>query len=264
VDDALASGAIHPWFQPQIDARTGALTGFEALARWQHPGLGLLAPGHFLDAVAEAGRIPAMGLAIRRASLAALARWDAAGGRNITVSVNAAPEDLRDPGYAEALAWDLDRNEIAPERLVVEVLETVAATSSDDTILATLAALRQQGIGLDLDDFGIGQASLLSIRRFGIGRIKIDRSFVVGIDRDPGQKEMVGAILSMARELHLQTLAEGIETEGERDTLASMGCAYLQGFALGRPMPLDDTLGWMADRIGHGMAPAPDAVMRPA
>jgi EAL domain-containing protein (putative c-di-GMP-specific phosphodiesterase class I)/GGDEF domain-containing protein len=253
VSGALTGGAIRPWFQPQTDPRTGRVTGFEALARWEHPTLGLLAPDRFLDAVADAGRMEALGAAMRQQALTALTEWDRAGAAGITISVNASTTELRSPSFAEQVAWDLDRMDVAPDRFIVEVLETVAASGRDDSVIATLAALRQQGIGLDLDDFGIGQASLLSIRRFGIGRIKIDRSFVMGVDADPEQQALVGAIVSMAREMGLETLAEGVETPEERDTLAEMGCGYLQGFLIGKPMPFHETLPWLAARrAGEG------------
>lgn len=263
VDGALEDGAICPWFQPQVDARTGRVSGFEALARWQHPALGLLAPQAFLDAVSEAGRLDALGGTIRRQAFDAFGKWLATGVDVMTVSVNASETELRNPGFADQVAWDLDLMDLAPERLVLEVLETVAANARDERVLATLKALRSHGIGLDLDDFGVGQASLLSIRRFGIGRIKIDRSFVMGVDADPEQQALVGAIVSMAREMGLRTLAEGVETEAERDMLVRMGCDDLQGFLIGKPMPLDETFGWLADQAARMQADAV-AVAHPA
>ena len=139
-----------------------------------------------------------------------------------------------------------------PERLIVEVLESVAADARDDAVMATLAALRSQGIGLDLDDFGVGQASLLSIRRFGVSRIKIDRSFVIGIDRDAEQQAMVGGIVSLGRKMGLDALAEGVETPEEQATLVELGCTYVQGFGLARPMALSDTFAWLETQ-GAGM-----------
>jgi EAL domain-containing protein (putative c-di-GMP-specific phosphodiesterase class I)/GGDEF domain-containing protein len=264
VAEALTSGAIRPWFQPQVDAVTGRVTGFEALARWHHPRLGLLGPARFLDAVAEAGRMEALGVAMRRHALAALATWDRHGADDITVSVNACADELRSPTYAEQVAWDLDTHDIAPSRLAIEVLETVAATARDDSIVATLGALRGQGVAIELDDFGVGQASLLAIRRYGVRRIKIDRSFVIGVDADGEQKAMVGAILSMAREMGIEALAEGVETEEERATLTAMGCAALQGFLIGKPMPLAETLRWLASReAGRSDGPA-ERALRPA
>jgi diguanylate cyclase len=248
VADALASGAILPWFQPQVDVRTGAVAGFEALARWQHPRLGLLGPGRFLDAVVEAGQVEALGTTIRAGAIAALRSFDRSGGARITVSVNASAEELRNPTYAEQIAWDLDRHDLQPGRLIVEVLETVAADASDDSVVATLAALRSQGVGIDLDDFGIGQASLASIRRYGVQRIKIDRSFVIGVDTDKGQQAVVSAIVSLGREMGITTLAEGVETPQERETLERLGCGWVQGFAIGKPMPLRETLDWLAAR----------------
>ncbi len=264
VGEALAAGLILPWFQPQIDAATGVVTGFEALARWQHPELGLIAPNRFLDAVTEAGRIEALGRAMRKGALEALARWDAAGARGLTVSVNASLEELRSPTFAEQVAWDLDLHDTSPERLIVEVLETVAASTQDDSVVTTLAALRREGVSIDLDDFGVGQASLLSIRRFGVRRIKIDRSFVLGIDVGEEQRSMVGAIVSLAREMGLTTLAEGVETEGQREALRDLGCAYLQGFAIGRPMPLSDTLDWLATEQHLASDETKRTALRPA
>jgi EAL domain-containing protein (putative c-di-GMP-specific phosphodiesterase class I) len=147
------------------------------------------------------------------------------------------------------VAWDLDAAGIEPGRLIIEVLESVAADARDDAIMATLAALRSQGISLDLDDFGVGQASLLSIRRFGVRRIKIDRSFVIGIDRRPEQQAMVGGIVSLGRSMGLEALAEGVETPEEEAALTRAGLQpIMQGFGIGKPMPIDDTFAWLETR----------------
>lgn len=265
VAPALETGAIRPWFQPQIDVRTGAVTGFEALARWHHPRLGLVGPVHLLPAVAEAGAMAAFSAAIRQHALSAVSEWGRLGWTDLTVSINASAEELRSPTYAEQIAWDLDGAEIDPARLIVEVLETVAATSQDDAVMKTLAALRQQGVRLDLDDFGIGQASLLSIRRFGVTRIKIDRSFVIGVDSDTEQRAMVGVIVSLAREMGLATLAEGVETAAERDALIELGCDALQGYFLAKPMPFEETQNWLASQSPEGMTdPAEDSAVSSA
>jgi EAL domain-containing protein (putative c-di-GMP-specific phosphodiesterase class I) len=112
-------------------------------------------------------------------------------------------------------------------------------------VIRNLAGLARMGCRLDLDDFGTGNASITSIRRFAIERIKIDRSFVTRIDEDPEQQKMVSAILTMAERLGLDTLAEGVETPAERDMLVNMGCGHLQGFGIARPMPLPDTTAWL-------------------
>jgi EAL domain-containing protein (putative c-di-GMP-specific phosphodiesterase class I) len=229
VPSALLSGAITAWFQPQIEVQTGEVAGFEALARWNHPSLGVLGPGQFLGAVENAGPVRRLGKADQARRAGCTARVGCSRSPARTVSVNASDAELRNPSYAEDVAWDLDAIGMPPERLIVEVLESVAADARDDTIMATLAALRSQGIALDLDDFGVGQASLLSIRRFGVARIKIDRSFVTGIDRDPEQQAMVGGIVSLGRTMGLGALAEGVETPEEEAALTQLGCSLRAG-----------------------------------
>lgn len=255
VEAALDRGEIRAWFQPQICIRSGALSGFEALARWNHPARGVLCPAEFLPAVEEAGRMSALGQTILGQALDALRHWDRAGLDVPRVSVNFSATELRNPALADHARTELDRFDVAPDRLTVEILEKVAASSADAQVLATIAALRAQGISLDLDDFGVGQTSLSAIRRFGVTRIKIDRSFILGLDRDPDQQAMVAAILSMARHLGVGTLAEGVETQAVHRMLAQMGCDHMQGFHLARPMPLEDTLAWAAGQAASGLQP---------
>jgi diguanylate cyclase (GGDEF)-like protein len=245
VEGALAGGEIRAWFQPQIRTETNAISGFEALARWHHPDRGVLTPPEFLQAIEDAGRMDDLGQAILFQSLNALQSWDKAGLPVPSVSVNVSAGELRNPAFVDRILWDLDRFDLRPARLTVEILETVAAKSDDDAVTATLAALGAQGIRLDLDDFGVGQASLSAIRRFGVSRIKIDRSFILGLDRDPEQQSMVSAILAMAVHLGVETLAEGVETQSVQALLTELGCTHVQGFHLARPMPFDDTVPWV-------------------
>lgn len=241
---ALSGDEIQPWFQPQISTDSGVITGFEALARWHHPHHGLLTPAEFLPAIEDAGHMAALGQHILQHALTALGSWDRGGLRVPSVSVNFSAAELRNPNLADHVKWELDRFELRPGRLSVEILETVAARSGDDTITANIAALRAHGIHIDLDDFGVGQASLGAIRRFGVTRIKIDQSFIRDLDRDPEQQTMVAAILSMAHHLGVETLAEGVETLDARAMLARMGCDHLQGFHVAKPMPFDQTVAW--------------------
>lgn len=244
IEDALSGERIRAWFQPQVDARSGTLVGFEALARWDHPELGLLLPDRFLGPVAAAGRSAELGERMLAASLDALLAWDRAGLAVPRVGVNVSLEQLCDPRLADRIAWQLDRHDIEPARIAIEILETVTLRDGDETVMRNLRALREAGFRLDLDDFGTGAASIAHIARFGVHRIKIDRSFVQGIDRDPGRREIVAAILALADRLGIETLAEGVETAEERAVLAEMGCPHLQGFAIARPMPFAETLEW--------------------
>ncbi len=253
---ALARGEIVPWFQPQISTDTGRVTGFEALARWQHPERGLLSPAEFLPALADAGQMERLGEVILSAALAALKEWDLAGAEVPCVAVNFTAEELRNPKLAERLRWQLDRYELAPERLTIEVLETVVAGSPEDAAARNLSKLAKLGCRIDLDDFGTGHASITSIRRFAIERIKIDRSFVTRVDKDQEQQRMVSAIQTMAERLDLETLAEGVETASEHAMLAQLGCAHVQGYGIARPMPLDVAARWLETHTA-GLAKLP-------
>lgn len=265
VGPALDKGHIRPWFQAQVDARTGALTGFEALARWYHPELGVLAPGRFLDAVEAAGRNADLGERMLRASLDALTAWERAGIDVPHVGINFSMDELRDPRLAERVAWEVDRAGVEPRRVAVEILETVTLADAEQVIIRNVRELKAAGFLLDLDDFGTGAAAISHIARFGVHRIKIDRSFVDGVEDDAETRKMIGAILRLASELGIESLAEGIETQAQAETLAEMGCDHLQGYGIAKPMPFEDTVRWVRRRYetasAHGQ---PDlTTMRP-
>lgn len=246
VGKALDSGQIQPWFQPQISSDTGEITGFEALARWSHPVRGMISPAEFLPAIENAGLLERLAEVMMYHSFAALKAWDGADIEIPQIGVNFAGPELSNPRLLEKIKWELDRFDLGPERLVVEVLETVVASTPDDMITRNIKALGDLGCGIDLDDFGTGHASIASIRRFAVSRIKIDRSFVMKADRDPEQQQMIGAILTMAERLGVETLAEGVETVGEHVLLAQLGCDHVQGYGIARPMPFEKTLDWVS------------------
>lgn len=255
VTRALESGEIQPWFQPQISTDDGKVTGFEALARWMHPERGVISPAEFLPVLAQSNRMERLGEVILYHALNALTSWDLQGLNVPHVGVNFSPEELRNPKLMEKLEWELDRFDLTPDRLVVEILETVVATSPDDTVARNINGLSSLGCMIDLDDFGTGHASISSIRRFAIQRLKIDRSFVMKVDQDQEQQRMVSAILLMAERLNLDTLAEGVETSGEHTMLAQLGCGHVQGFGIGRPMPFDNTSPWINSHTNKLKAP---------
>ncbi|AXI45182.1 diguanylate cyclase [Sulfitobacter sp. SK012] len=245
---ALDAGHIQPWFQPQISTDTGQITGFEALARWSHPNRGMIAPQEFLPAIESAGMLERLAEKMMYHSFAALKAWDVAGLEIHQVGVNFSGSELSNPRLLEKIKWELDRFDLTPDRLAVEVLETVVASSPDDVITRNINALGELGCRIDLDDFGTGHASIASIRRFAVSRIKIDRSFIIKADRDSEQQRMISAILTMAERLEVETLAEGVESVGEHVLLAQLGCDHVQGFGIGKPMPFEQTLDWIA---GH-------------
>ncbi|WP_375691604.1 putative bifunctional diguanylate cyclase/phosphodiesterase [Pseudooceanicola sp. LIPI14-2-Ac024] len=253
---ALEGGQILPFFQPQVSTDTGRVTGFEALARWCHPERGVIPPDAFLEALRARGQMERLGEVILTRALEALAGWDRAGLTVPSVAVNFSSEELSDPKLVDKVRWQLDRFDLAPERLCIEVLETVIAASPDDSVVRSVNGLAKLGCRVDLDDFGTGHASISSLRRFAVHRLKIDRSFVTKVDRDPDQQRLVAAILSLAEQMGLDSLAEGVETRGEHAMLAQLGCGHIQGYCIARPMPVEQTGDWLRAHAGS-LADAP-------
>jgi EAL domain-containing protein (putative c-di-GMP-specific phosphodiesterase class I) len=252
----VAAGQVRAHFQPQLSTDSGAVSGMEALARWHHPERGCLTPGDFLPVLEGTDHMATLGAAMLDQALLALKAWDRAGFQVPSVSVNLSAEELRDPELPERLAWALDRRGLTPARLTVEVLESVVAWDDDDIIVRNLRRIAQMDCRVDMDDFGTGNASITSIRRFALRRLKVDRSFVRGVDTDREQQKLVTAILSLAEQLGLETLAEGVETPGEHAMLAQLGCAHVQGYGIARPMPVEDVPAWLAqqrDRLAQAL-----------
>lgn len=201
------------------------------------------------------GKADILGMRILRDALDALKSWDAAGFDIPQVGVNFCADELRDPKLVDRLTWELDRHDIAPSRLTVEILETVVAYSPDDMIVRNISQMAKLGCRIDLDDFGTGHASISSIRRFAVHRLKIDRSFVKRLDCDLQQQRLVNAIQLMAEQLDLETIAEGVETAGEHAMLAQLGVGQVQGFGIARPMPVTRTAGWITDHMARVQTP---------
>lgn len=237
--------SLHAWFQPQLSTDTGQITGFEALARWQDKTGHVHSPATVLPILQQNGLMERLTEIVLKQSLQALQTWDAHDLQIDTIGVNFSQTDLSNPKLYEKIAWDLDRFEIEPRRLCVEVLESVIAGDADDVIVRNVSRLSELGCQIDLDDFGTGHSSISTLRRLPVHRLKIDRSFVAKADMDTEQQKMVATILMMAERLDLACLAEGVETLGEQSILAQLGCRYVQGFGIAKPMPLDQTLDWI-------------------
>lgn len=242
---AIDRGEIQAWFQPQLSTDSGEVSGIEALVRWHHPERGLLAPGSFLPAIEGSDLMELLGQTMLSQSLAALADLDRLGLRVPSVAVNFSSQELRDPQLPDRLRWTLDRFRLAPSRLTVEVLESIVAGDGDDVIVANISRIGGMGCGVDLDDFGTGNASITAIRRFALHRLKIDRSFVREVDQNRDQQKLLTAILSLAERLGLETLAEGVETPAEHALLAQLGCGHVQGYVVAKPMPIGDLVPWL-------------------
>lgn len=253
---ALDNGDIRAWFQPQISIETGKLTGMEALARWEHASRGVISPGDFLPALEKAGLLERLGEVVLFCALSTLRDLEREGVVIPTVGVNFTTAELKNPKLCDRIAWELDRFGLDADRLCVEILENVVAGAPEDMVVRNIEKLSNLGCRIDLDDFGTGHASITSLRRFPIDRIKIDRSFIVQCDRNPDQQRMVSTILTMADKLGLETLAEGVETVGEQAMLSQLGCGHVQGFGIARPMPSEKLADWITDHTAR-IAPAP-------
>ena len=227
---AVAGDQLHLAFQPLVALGTGALTGFEALLRWTHPRRGAISPAEFIPLAEETGIIGALGEWVLAAACREAAGWPP----GISVSVNLSPVQLRKPGFALDVIRVLGRYDMSPGRLKLEVTET-ALLADERMSRETLTTLKQLGIEISLDDFGTGYSSLNHLRLMPLDRIKIDQSFIADLHRDKGAAAIVAAVLSLARDLDLETVAEGIETVEQRDWLIAHGCDGGQGYLFGRP-----------------------------
>lgn len=252
---ALERNEIKAWFQPQLSTDTGRVSGFEALARWDHPKFGVIPPIEFLPLLHRYGLSEALTDRMLTHSLRALRKWDRLGLDIPQVGVNFADEELHNPNLPDKVAWVLDRFDILPERLAIEILESVVTGPKETVVVRNITRLAELGCAIDLDDFGTGQTSIGALRQLPVSRLKIARMFVSQVDRDGDQHRMITAILTMCERLGIETLAEGVETAGEHTMLAQLGCAHVQGFGIAHPMPFAQTLPWLRDHRARLVAP---------
>ena len=246
---ALRRGELHLNFQPMYRFATHSVTGFEALLRWRHPTRGNVPPSVFIPIAEERGLIEPIGAWALREACAAAAAWPA----DIRVCVNVSAFQLRSRKLLEQVAAALEEFHLAPERLEIEITETVLV-SEDHAPLEILTALRASGVGLALDDFGVGYSSLGYLRRLPFDRIKIDRSFVTDICTDRDSAAIVKSVIALASDLGMQVIAEGIETVAQLERLRSLNCPEIQGYLIGKPMPEDQVASYL--RGGVSLAAA--------
>jgi diguanylate cyclase (GGDEF)-like protein len=237
--DAIAKQELHLVFQPLITLDTGLATEFEALLRWRQPVLGDIGPDEFIPIAEESGQILAIGAWVLDQACREAATWPA----SFTVTVNLSPLQLV-PSIVDTVAHALRQSRLAPERLKLEITETVLLENSAAN-LSTLHTLRAMGVRIVLDDFGIGFASLGYLQQFPFDKIKIDRSFVSELDRRRDSQSIVKAVILLADDMGMDTTAEGVETRGQLDWLRQAGCGQVQGFLLGRPMAASELPGYL-------------------
>ena len=243
-------------YQPQID-RHGAVTGAEALIRWQSPGRGLVAPGFFITLAEETGLILPMGQWVLQTACDQLARWAGVPKlAGLSISVNVSARQLRQGGFVAQVKEALARAGADPRRLKIEITESVLVDDTEATI-ATMQNLKAHGVGFSLDDFGTGYSSLNYLKRLPLDQLKIDQSFVNDLMTDPNDAAIAQTILALGRCLHLNVIAEGVETVEQHNFLMAHGCDESQGYLFSRPVPAErfEQFAWQSD----GDAPATPA-----
>ena len=225
---ALAQGRFRLHYQPQVDINSGEVLGAEALIRWRDPELGDVSPAEFIPVAEESGFIVSIGEWVLRQAVKQAAAWQVSGPKKV-VSVNVSALQFQQPGFVDGVAAVLREAGLPAQWLELELTESILLQDAQDAMLR-LQALAQLGVKLAIDDFGTGYSSLAYLKRFPIGRLKIDRSFISGLPGDESDAGIVRAIISMGRALHLQIVAEGVETGAQRDFLKNAGCDLYQGF----------------------------------
>jgi diguanylate cyclase (GGDEF)-like protein/PAS domain S-box-containing protein len=227
-------------YQPQLDlSNPGRLIGIEALIRWQHPELGLVPPDKFIPLAEEIGLIGDIGLWVLKTACEQMVEWDQQQFRVPRVSVNLAAQQIETGQLPRQVRQVLKDSGLAAERLELELTESTILREPAKAI-SDLVDFRTMGVSLAVDDFGTGYSSLAYLKRLPIDRLKIDRSFVHDIGRDPGDEAICRAIIQMARALGLETVAEGIERKDQAAFLLTEGCQYAQGFLYSRPLSADE------------------------
>ena len=225
-------------YQPQVSLADGRIVGVEALVRWAHPEQGLLAPDRFIGLAEESGLILPIGEQVLRRALTDAGEWDRAGCQPVRVSVNLSAVQFVQTDLPERIRRTLLQTQFPAERLDLEITETVAM-ANPDMASVTIEGLHRMGVTLSIDDFGTGYSSMAYLKRFHVDTLKIDKSFVEDLGRDPDDEAIVTAIIHMARTLRCSTVAEGVETRAQRDFLTAQGCDIAQGYHLHRPMDAD-------------------------
>jgi diguanylate cyclase (GGDEF)-like protein len=245
---ALEEGQFEPFYQPVVDlADNGRAVGWEALARWPHPVRGMITPDGFIDVAEETGLIVPLGEQILRRACATAAAWGVG-----NVAVNVSPRQLASGELGTTVVGVLAETGLPPHRLTLELTET-ALFETGPLAVRSLLELGNMGVHLVLDDFGTGYSSLSHLRRFRVDAVKIDRSFIAGIERTGHDQTIVRAVLSMAAEMEIDVVAEGVETIEQAELLHELGCPMAQGYLFGHPerTAASASSSWADHRVGR-------------
>jgi EAL domain-containing protein (putative c-di-GMP-specific phosphodiesterase class I) len=237
-------------YQPQVDVNAGALVGFEALVRWQHPEMGMISPGRFIPLAEETGLIVPMTEWILHEACRQIKEWQDAGLPRARVAVNLSARQFQQKSVVPTVDRALRSTGLDAKWLEVELTECSAILDPDYTVM-TIRALQEMGVEVAMDDFGTGYSSLGYLKRLPFDTIKIDQSFVREIANDPGSAAIVTTIITMAQNLGRRVLAEGVETEDQLIFLRMQGCHLIQGYLISRPLAASDLRSMLTIKPSH-------------
>ncbi len=235
---ALERQEFRLYYQPQIDMQSGSVNGVEALIRWQHPNLGLVSPLEFIPLLEETGLILPVGEWVIRTACQQIREWLDAGFPPLTMAVNLSARQFRQPNLVEMIERMLHEFNIPPELLELELTETVMMDNIEETTVI-LQKLKYLGLKIAVDDFGTGVSSLGYLKHFPVDTLKISHDFVLNLPADSADASIASAVINLARNMQLSSVAEGVENQGQMDFLRSQDCERIQGFLFSRPIPSD-------------------------
>lgn len=232
---ALARGEFLIYYQPQVDLVSGRIKGMEALARWQHPELGLVSPAKFIPIAEDTGQIVAIGAWIMKQACLQAREWNASPNTDLTVAVNVSAKQFNHVGFAEQVRQVLQETGLPPHHLELEITESVIMERPEH-VVSVMQELRDIGVRFSIDDFGTGYSSLSQLKRFPIDTLKIDQSFTRDIGIDENGTTITRAVIALGRSMQLQVVAEGVETNEQQQFLAEHGCHGMQGYLFSKPV----------------------------
>jgi EAL domain-containing protein (putative c-di-GMP-specific phosphodiesterase class I) len=225
------------YYQPLVNT-TGRIIGTEALVRWKHPEKGMISPAQFIPLAEETKAIVAIGEWVLRTACQQLKAWHDRGYTWLFMSINVSTRQFKEQNFVETVARVLESTNVNPAHIKLEITESSIMEKPEEAI-TKMQMLCAHGVHFSIDDFGTGYSSLSQLKHFPIDTLKIDRSFVVDAITNRDDQEIIKAILSMARHLHLETVAEGVETREQQDFLTREGCELMQGYYFGKPLPVE-------------------------
>ncbi|WP_311221583.1 MULTISPECIES: EAL domain-containing protein [unclassified Acidovorax] len=251
---ALGLGQLAVHYQPQVSMASGRIVGAEALVRWNSPEFGPVSPGVFIPLAEESGYIVTLGAWVMEEAIQEAVRWMRSG-TPLVVAVNVSALEFRQPDFVPRLTQLLERHGLPATLLELELTETILLQDAQE-MEQRLIALARLGTGLAIDDFGTGYSSLAYLKKLAIHKLKIDQSFVRGLPDDEGDRAIVSAITSMGRAMHIEVIAEGVETLAQRAALEQMGCQHFQGFLCAPGLPAPELRALIASRKEYVWSPA--------